>query len=1160
MEWCVRLRLSLGGPVAYPGGREGTPYLCLTLSPSPPPSTLSLQVCAARDRATGQKVAIKKIHPMSKSSHAKYTLREVLLMRHLGKCENVIGMIDLYAREKADEIYLVMDYLDADLHRVIQSKQTLSVEHLRYFMWQIFRGIQFMHAHGVLHRDLKPSNLLVNRNCALKIGDFGLARVAPDAGTAGLMTQHVVTRWYRSPELMLCPDGKYTAAVDLWSVGCILGEVLGRRPMFPGKSSMQQLNLIFDVIGSPGSSELGCVKTEQARRCVCVCGGECFNVIMTGFYSFFTSNYFLISCHFFSFFRYVRSMGFKRRVDFKKKFPNAEPEAISLLSQLLVFVPAKRLTVEQAMAHPFFNKLRNALTPAQRAVSTSPSKSGFNFGDFEFETQKLSTPQIRKLIMEEVGYYAVKNAKVAAGKSEKRAAAADGASASSRSKSSSSSSSRSGVARPSTAASTAKGASASSASFRPSTAAPATSSTAAAAAAAAPARELSASEAAAASHAMAVATGAAERKVTSLSRKQSPAMAMAKAISVAHNAAVAALAAARISARSVTMVAVRNASTAADDAAFASAVAAAAAFDCTFIAHVVAVATLAARAARAAAHAAAAAALSAKVSIPTALSSKDVQRRHASPRGVEGLKANANSHTNAASILRAASLSTDAGLSSERGSLVSAISATSALSGERTWDAASENASSVEQRASAWNLSRPMSSAALARRVGDAASSSSASTSSARALLPSSSSSLSMSSSSTAAGALRPSTAQTLSARAKEHARAMSAAASTSSSTAVALATTTAATMVKTKTTTKAKVASSSSSNHRSQAEEEHWKSVAARRSNRTNARSHLRPSTSSSSSSSSSLIFSGKHGSSSSSRTAHHARPSTSSLYSRKSAESVAASHTSSSSSSHHSSSSTFRPSTASERSSSSSSSTLTRESSGHGQGQGHRRERALDHHRNHGNHHHSSSASRRLAEMEARDERERESTISRGSARSVIMQRRAEAEKARLRSVVRESERSDAYSSSGRSKQPKGTTVPVPFSFNSRRGKKSGKSTQPRWGAGGRISSSSTNSDRSSNVSSRSDRHRTHGHGHGHGRDRDSSSGSRLKHSSTSSHASNSIAQQHLFGGSGRSGVPSVASTVSSSGAKKVTVPSSPRFSRMSWQRQQQARKWGR
>lgn len=125
---------------------------------------------------------------MSKSSHAKYTLREVLLMRHLGKCENVIALSDLYAREKADEIYLVMDYLDADLHRVIQSKQTLSVEHLRYFMWQIFRGIQFMHAHGVLHRDLKPSNLLVNRNCALKIGDFGLARVAPDAA-AGLMTQ-----------------------------------------------------------------------------------------------------------------------------------------------------------------------------------------------------------------------------------------------------------------------------------------------------------------------------------------------------------------------------------------------------------------------------------------------------------------------------------------------------------------------------------------------------------------------------------------------------------------------------------------------------------------------------------------------------------------------------------------------------------------------------------------------------------------------------------------------------------------------------------------------------------------------------------------------------------------------------------------------------------
>jgi serine/threonine protein kinase len=975
-------------------------------------------------------VAIKKIHPMSKSSHAKYTLREVLLMRHLGKCENVIALSDLYAREKADEIYLVMDYLDADLHRVIQSKQTLSVEHLRYFMWQIFRGIQFMHAHGVLHRDLKPSNLLVNRNCALKIGDFGLARVAPDAAS-GLMTQHVVTRWYRSPELMLCPDGKYTAAVDLWSVGCILGEVLGRRPMFPGKSSMQQLNLIFDVIGSPGSSELDCVKTEQARR-------------------------------------YVRSMGFKRRVDFAKKFPNAEPEAISLLSQLLVFVPAKRLTVEQAMAHPFFNKLRSALTPAQRAVSTSPSKSGFDFGDFEFEAEKLSTPQIRKLIMQEVGFYAAKQSaakvKAANAKGSAASSAKGGGATSKRASSSSSSSSSSSAAAmakskdPLRAAGAAAKPAAASAAARGSAGSGAPGSAAAAAAAAA---------------AMAVATGTAVRKVES--RKQSPAMAVAKAIAVAHNAAVAALAAARISARSVTMVAVRNASTAADDAAFASAVAAAAAFDCTFIAHVVAVATLAATAARGAATAAAAAALSAKISIPSALSSTDVQRRHDTRSGKDPHRVHAGDGDGAHSggvlssrsvgngLLRASSLSTDRSgasgsvLSSERGSLVSAISASSsgAPSVEPTWEASS----SVEQRASAWNLSRPMSSAAKARRIGSGSDALGASASASAAI----------------GASTRPSTAA-----APTTARASAAA----------------------RPGTAQHATSSGSSSHRSRAEEHHWKGVVARRTNRSTA---LRPSTSSARVSSSRREIAG-HAASSSSSSIYG-----SSSYGKSSSSSTSA--TGATSGGH--SSAHYRPST-------------------------------------------TSSSSRAGSQA-----------ISQGSARGAIMQRRAEAEQQRRernRDAGRSTSSSASYSATLRAKakahakakakaaataaaqpaQPKGTTVPVPFSFNSNRKRGLGKAKEPRqWGE--------LRSRTARRAHGRTDLRPAH------------SSSSRSKHgsSSGSSYASNSIAQQHLFGrtsgGSGGGGSSGVSSATGSS-AKKVTVPSSPRFSRMSWQRQQQARKWGR
>lgn len=113
----------------------------------------------------------------------------------------------------------------------------------QYFLYQILRGLKYVHSAHVLHRDLKPSNLLLNANCDLKIGDFGLARTTSETD---FMTEYVVTRWYRAPELLLnCSE--YTAAIDIWSVGCILGEIMTRQPLFPGKDYVHQLRLITEV-------------------------------------------------------------------------------------------------------------------------------------------------------------------------------------------------------------------------------------------------------------------------------------------------------------------------------------------------------------------------------------------------------------------------------------------------------------------------------------------------------------------------------------------------------------------------------------------------------------------------------------------------------------------------------------------------------------------------------------------------------------------------------------------------------------------------------------------------------------------------------------------------------------------------------------------------
>jgi serine/threonine protein kinase len=160
-------------------------------------------VCSAFSAKLDRKVAIKKITPVSKNAmDVKHVLREIKLMRHMGKHENIITLEDLIFRETCDELYIVMELLDSDLHRIIQSKQPLTESHFKHFFFQLMCGVKYLHDNKIIHRDLKPGNLLVSKDCKLRITDFGLAREKPDNIEDGPMTEHVVTRWYRSPELM----------------------------------------------------------------------------------------------------------------------------------------------------------------------------------------------------------------------------------------------------------------------------------------------------------------------------------------------------------------------------------------------------------------------------------------------------------------------------------------------------------------------------------------------------------------------------------------------------------------------------------------------------------------------------------------------------------------------------------------------------------------------------------------------------------------------------------------------------------------------------------------------------------------------------------------------------------------------------------------------
>ena len=192
------------------------------------------QVCSAIDTQKSHetpKVAIKKlVRPFQSDIHAKRSYRELRMLKHM-KHENIISLLDVFtpagSLQDFNDIYLVTPYWGTTLSNIIKT-QKLSDEHVQFILYQILRGMKYVHSAGIIHRDLKPCNVVVNEDTDLRILDFGLARP-----TESEMTGYVATRWYRAPEIML-NWMHYHQPLDMWSVGCIMAELLTGRPLFPG--------------------------------------------------------------------------------------------------------------------------------------------------------------------------------------------------------------------------------------------------------------------------------------------------------------------------------------------------------------------------------------------------------------------------------------------------------------------------------------------------------------------------------------------------------------------------------------------------------------------------------------------------------------------------------------------------------------------------------------------------------------------------------------------------------------------------------------------------------------------------------------------------------------------------------------------------------------
>merc|ERR1712071_19182 len=197
-------------------------------------------------------VALKKLKmDREREGFPITSLREVnTLLRSQHK--NIVTVREIVVGYNADQIFIVMDFIEHDLKNLMETmktnSQSFTVGEVKCLMNQLLAGIGHMHDNWILHRDLKASNLLLSHGGILKIADFGLAR---DYGSPlKAYTPVVVTLWYRSPELLLGVK-KYSTAVDMWSVGCLFGEFLQMKPLFQGKSEYQQLTLIFQIMGVP---------------------------------------------------------------------------------------------------------------------------------------------------------------------------------------------------------------------------------------------------------------------------------------------------------------------------------------------------------------------------------------------------------------------------------------------------------------------------------------------------------------------------------------------------------------------------------------------------------------------------------------------------------------------------------------------------------------------------------------------------------------------------------------------------------------------------------------------------------------------------------------------------------------------------------------------
>ncbi|CAF4368248.1 unnamed protein product, partial [Rotaria socialis] len=293
-------------------------------------------VIRAFDEEKDQWVAIKKLtRPFQNDVYAQRAYRELKLTQYLTHPDaQLLQLYHVFTPEQKLEdfetLYFVFNFVPFNLNQLIKRRLPIAENHVNQIIYSICRGLQYMHSAGIIHRDLKPENIGIDAQSNVTILDLGLARTVDGSEKTG----YVVTRWWRAPEIII-NQSKYDEKVDIWSVGCIMAELILLRPLFPGTSQFTQLDAIFDVVGTPDIETLN----EISNAVSPASSAQKIQKPQQDFNKLF---------------------GYKYDQTGENKISGVSSEGIDFLRSLLTFDPRQRPTVGEALKHPFLQRYRTA--------------------------------------------------------------------------------------------------------------------------------------------------------------------------------------------------------------------------------------------------------------------------------------------------------------------------------------------------------------------------------------------------------------------------------------------------------------------------------------------------------------------------------------------------------------------------------------------------------------------------------------------------------------------------------------------------------------------------------------------------------------------------------------------------------------------------------